>query len=211
MKIDLFDGTELTVETHPGKKHGILLSGGLDSAVLLYLILKDAQADLDLQIFTIPKHDGSYKFVPGILKYFNELFNISLPDTILVGDPDAYHREQVVTGMREIKSKYTVDYLYTATNQNPPRETFSYAGFKDIESINIRPQFAHPDKSIVQPFLFLNKAHIVDVMMKLNQNYLSNITHSCTQLTDSRCKVCFQCRERQWAFVLLDKFDSGTF
>lgn len=211
MKIDLFDGTELYVETYPGKKHSILLSGGLDSAVLLYLMLKDSQGSLDLQIFTIPKHDGSYKFVPQIIKYFEELFNVKLPDTILVGNPDAYHRDQVVTGINDIKSKYNVDYLYIATNQNPPRDTFSYSGFRDIESINIRPRVQHPDKSIIQPFLFLTKAHIVDAMMKLNQNYLSNITHSCTQLTESRCNVCFQCMERKWAFGLLNKFDSGTF
>ena len=46
----------------PTSRYGIMLSGGLDSAVLLYLIL-DESPTINIQPFTIPKHDGALLYI----------------------------------------------------------------------------------------------------------------------------------------------------
>ncbi len=48
------DGSEVEINVQSDKRYGILLSGGFDSAVLLYMILK-AYPEIDLRAFTIPK------------------------------------------------------------------------------------------------------------------------------------------------------------
>jgi tRNA(Ile)-lysidine synthase TilS/MesJ len=52
------------------KNYGIMLSGGLDSVILLGILLA-TNKDINIQSFTIPKHDWSYKHVQTILNYFN--------------------------------------------------------------------------------------------------------------------------------------------
>jgi len=83
------------------KKYGIMLSGALDSAVLLFLIFKQNK-NIDIQPFSIPKHDGSHLFVSEILDYFQNQFKIKIPCTILVGDPDVYHAQQSRIAVEEI-------------------------------------------------------------------------------------------------------------
>ena len=52
------------------KKYGIMLSGGLDSAILLSLIVQD-NPSIDMQPFTIPKHDGSALYADNIVDFVN--------------------------------------------------------------------------------------------------------------------------------------------
>ena len=49
----------MLIHTQTDKQYGLLLSGGIDSAVLLYLLIKE-NPRINLQPFTIPKTDGAY-------------------------------------------------------------------------------------------------------------------------------------------------------
>ena len=44
----------MLIHTQTDKQYGLLLSGGIDSAVLLYLLIKE-NPRINLQPFTIPK------------------------------------------------------------------------------------------------------------------------------------------------------------
>jgi asparagine synthetase B (glutamine-hydrolysing) len=104
------------------KKYGIMLSGGLDSAVLMYLILKENK-NINIQPFSIPKHDGSHLFVSKILEYFEVLFDINIPSTTLVGDSGVHHTDQSTIAVKEIFKTYpAIDFLFFATNQNPTHD-----------------------------------------------------------------------------------------
>jgi asparagine synthetase B (glutamine-hydrolysing) len=101
------------------RKYGIMLSGGLDSAVLLYLILKENK-NINIQPFSIPKHDGSHMFVSRILEYFNSQFDIKIPETILIGNPDLHHSQQSTVAIKQIFIEYPeLDFIYFATNKIP--------------------------------------------------------------------------------------------
>jgi hypothetical protein len=186
--------------------YGIMLSGGLDSAVLLYLLLKENK-NINIQPFSIPKHDGSHVFVPRILEHFKFQFDIEIPDTLLVGDPNLHHSQQSTAAIKQIFKDYAeIDFIYFATNQNPTHD-FDY---------NRYPNGSYPDRvktsphpKILMPFIEMHKDEILKLVFDHGQEELLKLTHSCTEQKTGRCGRCFQCNERAWAFRQLDKLDFG--
>jgi hypothetical protein len=190
----------MKIETQLDKSYGLLLSGGLDSAILLYLLIQ-SNPDIKLQPFTIAKSDGAYLYADPVIEHFNQKFKLSIPKTIQVGDPTVYHRLQSTTAVKEIFDKHPVDYLFIGINQNPPElADLDGAPKRDTKSLNPR---------IIFPFVDLYKDNILKFMYDNNQEDLIDITHSCTEQQHSRCNKCWQCTERQWAFKQLDKLDTG--
>lgn len=183
-----------------------MISGGLDSAVLLYLILKEfqyAQLEVKLQPFTIPKKDGSQQHVLIVLDYMNREFGISLPDPIPVGDISLHHSKQGPSAVAEIKSHYpTISQLFFGSNRVPPLS----AGILGTEPKRIKTL----DPLIVMPFFDMYKTDIIEIAIKNNLQDLFNITHSCTEQQLNRCNQCWQCNERKWAFLQLSLEDTGT-
>ncbi len=181
------------------KSYGIMLSGGLDSAVLLYLIINQ-QPNVKVQPFTIDKTDGSSLYVNNIIDHFNKKFNVSIPYTIYVGDPTVYHRLQSTTAVVDIFNNYSVDYLFNGINQNPLElNDLPGAPKRDKES---------KDARIIFPFVNLLKTDILKIMFEEKQDDLMYITHSCTEQKIGRCDMCWQCTERAWAFKQLDRQDN---
>jgi hypothetical protein len=193
-----------SIETCSSKNYGIMLSGGLDSAVLLSLLLQEDR-NIMIQPFSILKHDHSYKYVNPIIEYFNEQFEINIPKTILVGNPDVHHRMQGTLGVGEVFRKYLkIQMLFSGLNQNPP-EPFGDTNWT-------KPNRPAPDYQVPKmqfPFLHLHKTDIVELMFENNQEALMDLTHTCTEMVNGRCGKCFQCNERSWAFEQLNKIDTG--
>ena len=191
----------MLINTQPDKKYGLLLSGGIDSAILLYLLIK-VNPKIDIQPFTIAKTDGAYLYADPIIEHFNRKFQLSIPKTIVVGDPTVYHRQQSTTAVKEIFDKHPVDLLFIGINQNPPElANLPGAPKRDTKST---------DPRIIFPFVDLYKHNILEFMYANSQEDLIDITHSCTEQQIGRCNQCWQCTERMWAFKQLDKTDTGT-
>jgi len=191
----------MLIETDNEKHYGILLSGGLDSAILLYLLIK-VNPGIKIQPFNIPKADGAYLYADPVIEHFNQKFGLNIPKTIRVGDPTVYHRLQSTTAIRDIFANYSVDHLFVGINQNPPElANLDGAPKRDTKST---------DPRIIFPFVDLYKHNILEFMYANNQEDLVDITHSCTEQPVGRCNRCWQCTERAWAFKQLDKTDTGT-
>lgn len=180
------------------QRYGILISGGLDSTILLSLLAKE-NANLCIQPFTIPKSDGAMLYVNNIIQQINKKFNTNIPETIQVGDPTVHHRQQSSTAVKEIFSKFNIDYLYIGINPVPPE-------LANVQGAPAR-DFTIKDPRIIFPFANYYKDKIISLVDNLDE--LAEITHSCTELTESRCNVCWQCQERAWAFKQLNKIDIG--
>ena len=187
------DQKEIIIDTQQPVKYGVMLSGGLDSAVLLYLMLKDCPT-ADIQPFYIAKHDGSHIYISGIISYLEKLFQIKLPKPVKVGTPNIPHTIINQTGIKEVLIKYPeIKYLYIGINQNPPQPWGNPNWV-----FPVRPtENNHP--RLVMPFMMLYKTHIVDILLQENQQELLRLTHTCTEQTQGRCGICFQCGERAWA------------
>jgi hypothetical protein len=203
------DDKKIQIDLNQGQRYGVMLSGGLDSSLMLFLMLKDLQdkkIQVDIQPYTIPKHDGSIFFVPDILKYFRSIFKIDIPDLIKVGDPEVHHRIQSEVAIKEIFKRDPTAIIYSGINQNP-QDKFDYSIYPEMGYPNRIKK--SPNPRLIFPFIELQKHHILDLVILFQQEKLLTLTHSCTEQTLGRCMNCFQCRERQWAFDQLGIEDSG--
>lgn len=190
----------MLITTDKTTNYGILLSGGLDSAILLYLLVC-VNPEIKIQPFTIAKTDGAALYADPVIEHFNKKFNLSIPKTILVGNPTVHHRQQSTTAVKDIFANHPVDYLYIGINQNPPE-------LADLNGAPVRDTKS-TDPRIIFPFVDLYKHNILEFMYAHNQEDLADITHSCTEQSVGRCNNCWQCTERAWAFKQLDTIDTG--
>lgn len=182
-------------------RYGIMLSGGLDSAVLLALILLENK-DINVQPFTIPKTDGAILYADPVIEHINSKFGTAIPNTIKVGDPTVHHRQQSKTAVKEIFEQHSIDKLLIAINQNPDElNSLPGAPKRDTRSDNPR---------ILFPFVDLLKTDIVKLAVENNLTDLFNVTHSCTEQQIGRCGICWQCTERSWTFNKLGLVDTGV-
>lgn len=172
-------------------RYGIMLSGGLDSAILLSLMVLENK-NINIQPFTIPKADGAMLYADPVIHYINSKFETSIPKTIIVGDPTVHHRQQSKIAVKEIFEKYNIDRLFIAINKNP-KELNELPGAPKRDTKSNSPK-------IVFPFVDLLKTDILAMAVDHNLIELFDITHSCTEQQIGRCEKCWQCTERSWAF-----------
>lgn len=181
------------------KKYGLMLSGGLDSAILLGYLLQ-VNSKINIQCFTIPKHDGAALYANNIISFFNNRFKTEIKNTEFVGDPDVFHRLQSTIAVKEIFEKFEIDILLNALNRIPEELNSPSAPLRNKKS-------DHP--KILLPFVDYLKTDIIQLAFDIGLEELFRITHSCTEEKLTRCNQCWQCKERAWAFSKLNKIDTG--
>lgn len=193
------DKRSLNLYLHPLRKRtGVLVSGGLDSALLYYLLVKlNIEQGLTHKItpYTILRKDGSYQFAQSIIDHVHELFELPTILTTIVGDTTLSETMQVESGCRDVLEKSNIVYLGIIEELA-------------IHTIGWRDPIKWKDtEDRKYPFKDLNKSHIVDLIFQFKQERLFELTHSCNM--PSKCGSCNGCNERQWGFDQLGKLDPG--
>jgi hypothetical protein len=183
------------------KKIGILLSGGIDSAVLLYLLAAD-NPNIDIQPFVINKSDGAVLYVDDIIKWVADKTDCNIKPAIVVGDPTAHHSLMNRSAIADVLNNHQeIEHIYIAINKVPP-------ALKDLPSTPQRATHSANTK-VVLPFVDYTKDVIIRVARDRGILDLLKLTHSCTEQRIGRCDQCWQCTERKWAFKQLDIRDPG--
>jgi len=203
MKIICDDGAEVIIEIPEGMKNiGVMVSGGMDSALLLYLLMLEKTRDVKLQVFNVPNiKDNASKFSRAVVNYIENKFCEEIKYTN-VGDGTLRHNFLTRIPATRILQNKIVERLYVGINQNPPVQ------FPKLGPWRQDPNSVIPN-NLSFPFIKLYKNHILEIYKKFNVLDLVHITHSCTESLDTRCNECFQCYERAWAFSKLNLIDNG--
>jgi len=181
------------------RKVGVLVSGGMDSALLYYLLVKlNVEQGFTHKItpYTILRKDGSCQFAQPIIDYVHDLFDLPHVSTEIVGDPSLPEIEQVESGCKDVLKKSNVVYLGLIEEL-----AIHTVGWRD-------PIKWTETETRKYPFKDLNKSHIVDLIYHFNQEPLFELTHSCNM--PGKCGSCNGCNERQWGFDQLGRTDPGT-
>ena len=193
------DRRTLNVWLHPLRKRiGVLVSGGMDSALLYYLLVKlNVESGLTHKItpYTILRKDGSSQYAPDIINHVHDLFNLPLTTTEIVGDPTLAENMQVETGARDALKKSNI--LYMGLIEELAAFTI---GWRDPIKWNNSDSRLYPLKD-------LNKSHIVDLIIQFKQEKLFELTHSC--IMSGKCYNCNGCNERSWGFEQMGYADPG--
>lgn len=202
-------GVEFDLHTGPV---GIAFSGGADSTILLYILLRYISGPI--HIFTCSSRDRGWVQPQHASKVINYLLDVS-------GRNDVYHHTHFVPTKNKstifshmMSEKYGCDIIYTAGTCFPSS--------KDLEEFdvdkNLDPTWLYEirDPKIVRPLYNppfyspwwnQNKKFIAGVYKDFGQlETLFPLTRSCEngRVLSGHCGRCWFCQERKWAFGRLD-------
>jgi len=180
------------------KSLGLMVSGGLDSAVMLYglcLLKTKHNLDVTFKIYTVPLHNDSRLYAEKVVNWVNHKFNLQM-EHIICGDPDLAYNATVRSGMSLAYEQN--ESIAIADTTTPPVKLMGLA------PIRIKAQFPF------QPFIEWTKQETIALSIELGIDDLIALTHSCTEHT-TRCNMCWQCRERIWGYAMNNHKDPGNF
>jgi len=170
-------------------KPGIMLSGGADSSLLLWMLINQ---NVSVSTFTIERKTGVLENSKKIIDWINDYFNSSVCYPIEVRNATELHNMQVRLASREIFKRNLASHLYFGITQNPP---VPLSG-----NIPVRNPVVNNSK-LLTPFWNFDKRDILRIYRKYNIMDLFNITQSCQLYTNIHCGSCFHCLEREWGFI----------
>jgi hypothetical protein len=189
---------------------GVMLSGGADSAVLLYLICLERKMDRgtqDIIPFTVARPDGAWDYVLPIVEWIRtelELTVEQLPNPVQVGDPTLHHSKQGHSGEIEARSKHGIEHIFYGSQAHPDRALIELPGEYPSRPASVELP------GTTCPFALVDKRHTLGLYDIFNVWPLIELTHSCTALTKGRCGECYNCKEREWALQSLGLVDPGS-
>lgn len=196
----LHDRREIKIDLPAEPKTiGVLVSGGIDSAILLYLIyLQNRQMGNIHTIIpmTVARKEGSKYFACYVVKQVQQSFGIQYESPYCVGDNTVFEPQQVTTGMAHALD-LGCDILFLGLIQQRPEHAVNWNRFRPHDTLLCR-----------FPFHKVQKSHVIDLVRVAKQEALFHITHSC-DMEVGKCGYCNGCRERAWAFNELQVEDPG--
>jgi len=200
----------VSIDIDTSKKIGVLLSGGMDSAIMLFLLLKeikDNNLTVDLTVYNVPNvNDNAAVYAGKIVEFLEKYFNTNIKFKS-IGVGNAAPLKLIKQPATEILATKEVDIIYSGQNQFP-FEARLWSAYKSAEGKFIRRNPSLPDPENVRfPFIKLYKNHILELYRQFDILELAAITHSCTVQKIGTCKECLWCIERTWAFTQLGLTD----
>lgn len=193
----------------------LTMSGGLDTALLVYMVCKELldtgrrPEDYIKWIFTIPKRDGAELYPDAIIEWINNKLNIELPSKTIIRKPNlhsTFHGSQVWQSLLVALEKFNPDKLYMGDQRAAPDDA-NIPIFRPNRSKTLEGPM--PGRALF-PFNHLFKYHCIDLFYKLGIEELIPLTHSCTQQPVGRCNQCYHCLERSWGFTTINRIDIGV-
>lgn len=181
---------------------GIFASGGFDSSLLMYSLFRAydyLKIDQVLKIYVVPRYSGNIEQAEKIITWLTQTYPHCKYTVEYPGDPTLHHSQHVISGIKEILVKDSTIKIFLGDTSIP-------TGLVDNAPARIKSN--HPQ--IVQPFIDFDKTTTIRIADQFGiLDKLSQITSTCTESTLLRCRECWQCKERAWAFKQTNFFDVG--
>ena len=195
------------------KKCGLFLSGGIDSALILYHLSK-----LPVEVYPIHGYDinipemdtltvaqdvRNWILVNGIMKkdLQAKIHDITIHPMDFVGVKSKYHFMR--PARKYLEQRFAVTHWVFGTSQGMPGDERPGNSMKGKELQNLPDNY----NDIIVPWAYKNKQDIAKEYAEFNLNELANITNSCIKSTPVPCRECWWCKERYWAF---NSYDGGV-
>jgi 7-cyano-7-deazaguanine synthase in queuosine biosynthesis len=177
------------------QKNHLLFSGGVDSTLLLYLLLLEKQNRPELEIkcygLHMNQHGDKYLRCKQILTKLETDFNIEIPFQIF---NQSYILREFVQTLLSVDEgcvfsgcNKVLDFLNPSNyiaNDTPP---FRGSPFNEFH---------------IRPFIDLDKAEIISYYIKYNILDLLDMTYSCGFDMKIACGNCYFCLERKWGLEM---------
>lgn len=191
--------------TLPSKPYKVFVSGGFDSALLLYILCEQARDCQQEKVHAVVVDRGfaSVDFARSVCRWAETAIGISVDLEVLSIPADLPHGQQINEPARLLHARGLI--TISADTQNPP----------EVKLPGVAPNRIPPNSRYdnwLFPFAGVDKSHTVSLAKRLGiLDAIAEITHTCTETNGVRCGCCWQCSERAWAFDLLQLEDTGQY
>ena len=190
---------------------GIICSGGADSSLLLYNLLKHTDTTVD--VFTLANNGLDNKNVVAITNIINQC--VKATDNHRVRHHVTHMQGNKPDGPRSIYETtkgYGLDYIYDGITRNPPPEILETMDTTVSPRDKNRDGDGTPNLEWVEelkcysyaPWAKLTKKQLAKIYKDFNLlETLFPLTYSCEEYgldTMDHCGKCWWCQERLWAF-----------
>ena len=165
----------------------LLFSGGVESTLLLYLLLEKNSFD-SLTVFLIDRFNNPIARALNVYNSVKERLANTTSQLKILKIPVLEQSEEIRYVVKSIESEF--DNIIIGLNKYPP-------------DLSIRPvvqeRFLEKDK-INFPLKYFDKKEIIQKFFEIGIEELLPITHSCGMNGNVPCGECFNCKERRWAY-----------
>ena len=190
-------------------KLGIALSGGADSSLLLYILMTNTTAKLE--IFTYAKNTNYRINALAATEVIEKCIQLTGNNNVehYVRYENVYNRDLFFQRPIEYIDNNKITYMYTAVTANPPRDIAdSFLGKEENsqhDKRNSEVQRPIIDGNWITPFYNINKKKIAEMYNVLGiRETLFPLTFSCEGVSKPgvyhHCNNCWWCKEREWGF-----------
>jgi 7-cyano-7-deazaguanine synthase in queuosine biosynthesis len=180
----MFFGTDLR-----DRKVSLLFSGGVESTLLLYLLMKD---NIKFDAHIIDRFNNPLNKATRVFNYIKKITN-STGELTTLNFPKLPQHLEIINVTSYLSKNY--DIILWGINKYPSDTDIRPAYTYDFRSLN----------KVVYPFEDLDKSQILKMYYDLGIDDILPFTHSCGSNNLTPCSVCFNCRERIWAYNILGK------
>lgn len=186
---------------------GISVSGGADSAILLYLLAKHKTDPI--HVFTASldsKNNTAPRFAQKVIERCIKLTNNSNIYHHVHFINNMNNKSNMFNGVRYFLKNNLINNVYTAETLLPPKEDFEKFKNQDqfiYKQRNPLRRKPHLRNKFYSPFISIDKKHIREMYEKYDViDSLFPVTRSCESfiLKKGHCGECLWCEERYWAF-----------
>jgi hypothetical protein len=189
---------------------GICVSGGADSALMLYFALK--YATFTTHIFSLANQEKWLRNTHASIDVISKC--AELTDNYNFVHHVTYDVTQTKDNLFVLPTQYLakdiVSTVYTGVTKNPPFEVTSTFTLESLENSERDPTVVRPIKNgnWYRPWTNLDKQDLCDIYQQHNLiDTLFPVTRSCEWLNHDwpdlgivHCGKCWWCEERQWGF-----------
>lgn len=193
---------------------GVSCSGGADSTILLYHLMKHTPGKIHIFITGNNQRDRRNVIVACnvIEKCIQLTGNSNIEQHISYCEIQT--KDELFQKLRFYKDHDVIDILYTGVTMNPPKEVtddFTLNGESDRDGTK---GLYHYNNVVYTPWMKIDKREIAEMYKEEELDELFTMTRSCEWDIDilgdvsdpglGHCGECWWCEERKWAFGKLN-------
>jgi 7-cyano-7-deazaguanine synthase in queuosine biosynthesis len=197
----------LTVDIHDGPI-GIVMSGGADSSLLFYILMKYAPGPIHAISCANGRTNNREPY--GALNVINRCIELTERKDVFFYSYWVDHKLWDNMISREVVKRADVNVVYGGFTRPPPEGAIvdfdTDAAFGAVETPGLVSPYYYENNRLYYPFANINKKGVAELYKELDIEDLYSYTRSCESLTltTGHCGKCWWCKERVWAFGRLE-------
>ncbi|SVB03881.1 uncharacterized protein METZ01_LOCUS156735 [marine metagenome] len=184
------------LELNNKKNIAILFSGGVESTLLYYLTLNQSLPETNIKLFIVDRYNNPIKRAFDLYNKLKVLWNDTRTSLSILSIPD------FILPHKKLNQEY--DCVILGLNKYPDDESIR-PKFKENTFTDTNIKKLNKFANFILPFIDIQKDQTIQIYYNHGIEEILPMTHSCGSSELKPCGMCFNCKERIWAYNKLNK------